>query len=76
MRLEPVIMPDFLAPAGHHEGDGEAPPQITGRYKNIREFLGYYMGKNTPERQADIVANLRIEKELEFKEEAALPEAA
>jgi hypothetical protein len=34
------------------------------------------MGKNTPERQTDIVANLRIEKELEFKEELTLPEAA
>lgn len=75
MRLEPVIMPDFLLPASHHEGEGEAPVKI-GRYKNLREFLGYYMGKNTPERQADIVANLRIEKELEFKDDAVLADAA
>jgi topoisomerase-4 subunit B len=50
--------------------------QFTSRYKNMKDFLSYYMGKNTPERQTDIVANLRIEKELEFKEELALPEAA
>jgi hypothetical protein len=35
------------------------------------------MGKNTPERQTDIVENLRIEKELEFKDEPGeLAEAA
>ena len=39
--------------------------QFTSRYKNMKDFLSYYMGKNTPERQTDIVANLRIEKELE-----------
>jgi topoisomerase-4 subunit B len=34
------------------------------------------MGKNTPDRQTYIVDNLRIEKELDFNEEPALPAAA
>ncbi|GEP41270.1 DNA topoisomerase IV subunit B [Brevifollis gellanilyticus] len=80
MRLEPVIRPHFASPVAHTEAEGEvegaAPNNFISRYKNMKDFLSYYMGKNTPERQTDIVANLRIEKELEFKEEAALPEAA
>lgn len=82
MRLEPVIKPHFASPVAQSEteGEGEAAVavanQFTSRYKNMKDFLSYYMGKNTPERQTDIVANLRIEKELEFKEELALPEAA
>jgi topoisomerase-4 subunit B len=31
---------------------------------NIDELLGFYMGKNTPERQAFIIENLRVEKDL------------
>jgi topoisomerase IV subunit B len=82
MRLEPVIKPHFASsvvqPEAEGEGDGAVAVanQFTSRYKNMKDFLSYYMGKNTPERQTDIVANLRIEKELEFKEELALPEAA
>jgi topoisomerase IV subunit B len=80
MRLEPVIKPHFASPVAQSETDGEGEMvvanQFTSRYKNMKDFLSYYMGKNTPERQTDIVANLRIEKELEFKEELALPEAA
>jgi topoisomerase-4 subunit B len=43
----------------------------------VKEFLTFYMGKNTPERQMYIVDNLRVEKELEFDEKgeaAAEPE--
>ena len=80
MRLEPVIKPHFASPVVQSETEGEGAVavsnQFTSRYKNMKDFLSYYMGKNTPERQTDIVANLRIEKELEFKEELALPEAA
>ena len=82
MRLEPVIKPHFASPVAQSEteGEGEAAVavanQFTSRYKNMKDFLSYYMGKNTPERQTDIVANLRIEKELEFNEEVALPVAA
>jgi len=82
MRLEPVIRPHFAGPVAHSEADGEGdgagavPNQFTSRFKNMKDFLNYYMGKNTPDRQTDIVANLRIEKELEFHEEAALPAAA
>jgi topoisomerase-4 subunit B len=82
MRLEPVIKPHFASTVAQPEAEGEAEGavavsnQFTSRYKNMKDFLSYYMGKNTPERQTDIVANLRIEKELEFKEELTLPEAA
>lgn len=52
-------------------------PVILPEHKNIKELLSYYMGKNTPERQADIIQNLRVEKELDFKDESAeLAEAA
>jgi topoisomerase-4 subunit B len=52
-------------------------PVIMPEHKNIKELLTFYMGKNTPERQAHIVENLRIEKELEFKDEPdELAEAA
>ncbi len=30
----------------------------------IPKLLEYYMGKNTPQRQEDIINNLRIEKDL------------
>jgi topoisomerase IV subunit B len=31
---------------------------------SVAQLLGYYMGKNTPERQEKIVANLRVEKDV------------
>jgi len=31
---------------------------------NSDELLGFFMGKNTPERQDFIIGNLRIEKDL------------
>ena len=41
---------------------------IRERHKSVKEFLTFYMGKNTPERQMYIVDNLRVEKELEFND--------
>ncbi len=38
-------------------------PVLLGK-EDIKELLSYYMGKNTPERQKDIIENLRVEKDL------------
>lgn len=46
-------------------------PVLMPEAKTIKELLTFYMGKNTPDRQAYIVENLRVEEELEFAEEAA-----
>lgn len=52
-------------------------PVMMPEHKSIKELLTFYMGKNTPDRQAYIVDNLRVEKELDFKEEdGELAEAA
>ena len=60
MRLEPVKVRD-------HEVDAEG-KAIPSEHRSVKEMLSFYMGKNTPERQAYIVENLRIEEELEFKD--------
>jgi topoisomerase IV subunit B len=39
-------------------------PVILGVGTSIPTILSYYMGKNTPERQNHIIANLRVEKDL------------
>ncbi len=39
-------------------------PVIIGKDRSIVELLGYYMGKNTPERQDFIIENLKVEKDL------------
>ncbi len=39
-------------------------PVILEKESSIPKILGYYMGKNTPERQKFIIENLRIEKDL------------
>ncbi|MBB5037680.1 DNA topoisomerase IV subunit B [Prosthecobacter dejongeii] len=51
-------------------------PVMMPEHKSIKELLTFYMGKNTPDRQMYIVDNLRVEKELDFKDEEALPAAA
>ena len=38
-------------------------PVILGK-EEIQKLLSYYMGKNTPERQRDIIEKLRVEKDL------------
>ena len=40
-------------------------PIILKKETSISKILGYYMGKNTPERQKFIIDNLKIEKDLE-----------
>ena len=39
-------------------------PVIIGKDRSIVDLLGYYMGKNTPERQDFIIENLKVEKDL------------
>jgi topoisomerase-4 subunit B len=39
-------------------------PIIMDPNNPIPKLLEYYMGKNTPQRQEDIINNLRIEKDL------------
>ena len=54
-------------------------PVILQKDTTIQKMLGYYMGKNTPERQEFIIDNLYIEKDLalgEKSEEEAGEEAA
>jgi topoisomerase-4 subunit B len=36
-------------------------PVILGEKTKIEDLLGYYMGKNTPERQVFIIDNLKVE---------------
>lgn len=39
-------------------------PVLMSKEANIKDLLTYYMGKNTPDRQKDIIENLRVEKDL------------
>jgi topoisomerase-4 subunit B len=39
-------------------------PVILSGGSSIPQILSYYMGKNTPERQDHIIANLRVEKDI------------
>lgn len=39
-------------------------PVLLGQEIKIQKLLEYYMGKNTPQRQIDIIENLRVEKDL------------
>jgi topoisomerase IV subunit B len=39
-------------------------PLVLREKTSIKKLLGYYMGKNTPERQKFIIRNLKIEKDL------------
>ena len=38
-------------------------PVVIGREANIQEMLGFFMGKNTPDRQKFIIENLRVDKD-------------
>ncbi|MFM2394160.1 MAG: hypothetical protein RLZZ546_2142 [Bacteroidota bacterium] len=49
-------------------------PVIMQEKTNIEEILGYYMGKNTPERQEFIIENLKIELD-EVDDEIEIAEA-
>lgn len=39
-------------------------PVLLSQEESIQTMLGYYMGKNTPQRQQDIIEGLRVEKDL------------
>lgn len=39
-------------------------PVLLAQEAQIQKMLEYYMGKNTPQRQLDIIAGLRVEKDL------------
>lgn len=43
-------------------------PVLVSANQNIAQLLGYYMGKNTQERQEMIIDNLRVEKDLVMAE--------
>lgn len=51
-------------------------PVILSKETSIKNLLGFYMGKNTPDRQDFIIDNLRVEKDLvESGEQALEPDA-
>jgi topoisomerase-4 subunit B len=39
-------------------------PVVIGKDSSIEQLLGFFMGKNTPDRQEFIIDNLRVEKDL------------
>ncbi len=55
------ISPDEFA--GFIGDDIRLEPVVMSDNTNIDEILSYYMGKNTPKRQEDIINNLRVEKD-------------
>jgi topoisomerase IV subunit B len=38
-------------------------PVVVGKEQSLQEMLGFFMGKNTPDRQKFIIENLRVEKD-------------
>lgn len=38
-------------------------PVVIGKEQSLQEMLGFFMGKNTPDRQQFIIENLRVEKD-------------
>ncbi len=44
-------------------------PVMLSKENTIEELLGFYMGKNTPQRQEFIIENLRVEKDVLEEEE-------
>ena len=44
--------------------DMKKEPVLLSQEESIQTMLGYYMGKNTPQRQQDIIDGLRVEKDL------------
>ncbi|WP_235296702.1 DNA topoisomerase IV subunit B [Portibacter marinus] len=71
--ISPNEFEDFIGDNIHLE------PVFLLEHTKIEDILGYYMGKNTPERQEFIIENLKIEldqvdNEQESKEEQKEPE--
>jgi len=50
-------------------------PVMITKDASVQELLGFYMGKNTPERQEFIIGNLKVEKDL-VEEKAEHPAKA
>lgn len=50
-------------------------PVILEKEGSIAKVLGYYMGKNTPERQKFIIENLKVEKDIVEEKEIVLEDA-
>ena len=53
--ISPKEFEDFIG------ADIKLEPVILGEKTKIEDLLGYYMGKNTPERQVFIIDNLKVE---------------
>jgi len=47
-------------------------PVMLQKDNKIQQILGYYMGKNTPDRQKHIVNNLRVELDVDLAKEATV----
>jgi topoisomerase-4 subunit B len=47
-------------------------PVMLQKDNKIQQILGYYMGKNTPDRQKHIVDNLRVELDVDLVKEAVV----
>ena len=63
------ISPDEFA--GFIGEDIRLEPVILQKETKIKDLLGFYMGKNTPDRQQFIINKLRVEKDLVLEEPAA-----
>lgn len=56
------ISPDEF---GHFIGESiRLDPVVIGKDFSIEQLLGFFMGKNTPDRQEFIIENLRVEKDM------------
>lgn len=63
--ISPSEFKDFIGP------DIRLDPVVLMDDTRIEHILGYYMGKNTPQRQTFIIDNLKIEKDLEAEDATA-----
>lgn len=61
------ISPDEF---GHFIGEHiRLDPVVIGKDSSIENLLGFFMGKNTPDRQDFIIENLRVEKDVVHQED-------
>jgi topoisomerase-4 subunit B len=64
--ISPKEFEDFIG------ADIKLEPVILGEKTKIEDLLGYYMGKNTPERQVFIIDNLKVELDEIIQEEEVM----
>ena len=57
--ISPNEFKEFIAP-----DKIKLDPVVIGKDANVSEMLGFYMGKNTPDRQKFIINNLVVEEDL------------